>query len=412
MLRFLNSRESGVSDPIQFYRAETTRRVFNLGLSENKEFERLFAGNINTLDVDLIESRYLLAGGAEGFIMIYDVYNNTGNVKYKCNSVGTIALNSRHRHKFSVETVLWYPLDTGMFTSSGTDNLLKIWDTNRLKPADQYEFSSVVFNHHMSPIATKHCLIAVATQSSSVKLVDLKSGSATHSLKGHSKGVFNVKWSPYHEFVLASAGSDNRIFLWDIRNAKGSMLDFDQYNGRPPKDMINNGLTSHNRPVTGVQFSSDGLRLVSCGLDNKAHIWCTQTGKNLNLDFSVNSMGTRTSQFAISQGSAPDLIFMPNGKSIDAFDLNTGKRQYTLHGHFRQVTCCYYHADFHELYSGSGDRNILVWEAKTGTSVNYVCKKETKSVKQEPGSELLVTNMEPVTAIQATADSWSSDEET
>jgi hypothetical protein len=57
MLRFLNSRESGVSDPIQFYRAETTRRVFNLGLSENKEFERLFAGNINTLDVDLIESR-------------------------------------------------------------------------------------------------------------------------------------------------------------------------------------------------------------------------------------------------------------------------------------------------------------------------------------------------------------------
>ena len=75
-----------------------------------------------------------------------------------------------------------------------------------LQPADQYEFSSVVCNHHMSPVATRHCLIAVATQSSSVKLVDLKSGSATHSLKGHSKGVFSVKWSPYNEFVLASAG--------------------------------------------------------------------------------------------------------------------------------------------------------------------------------------------------------------
>ena len=57
MLRFLNSREKGVSDPLQFFRAETTRRVFNLALSENKDVERHFAGNVNTLDVDLIERR-------------------------------------------------------------------------------------------------------------------------------------------------------------------------------------------------------------------------------------------------------------------------------------------------------------------------------------------------------------------
>lgn len=57
MLRFLNSRESGFSDPLQFYRAETTRRVFNLGLSDNKDVERMFAGNVNALDVDLIERR-------------------------------------------------------------------------------------------------------------------------------------------------------------------------------------------------------------------------------------------------------------------------------------------------------------------------------------------------------------------
>lgn len=36
-------------------------------------------------------------------------------------------------HKFSVETVQWYPHDTGMFTSSSFDKTLKIWDTNTLK---------------------------------------------------------------------------------------------------------------------------------------------------------------------------------------------------------------------------------------------------------------------------------------
>lgn len=75
----------------------------------------------------------LLAGGSDGYIAIYDTSALPGLERYTYPSVGTIALNNKHRHKFSVETVNWYPLDTGLFTSSGTDCLLKVWDTNRLK---------------------------------------------------------------------------------------------------------------------------------------------------------------------------------------------------------------------------------------------------------------------------------------
>uniref|UniRef100_A0A8C0AY72 Uncharacterized protein n=1 Tax=Buteo japonicus TaxID=224669 RepID=A0A8C0AY72_9AVES len=63
-------------------------------------------------------------------------------------------------HRFSVETVQWYPHDTGMFTSSSFDKTLKIWDTNTLQPADVFHFEGTVYSHHMSPVATKHCLIA------------------------------------------------------------------------------------------------------------------------------------------------------------------------------------------------------------------------------------------------------------
>lgn len=151
---------------------------------------------------------------------------------------------------------------------------------------------------------------------------------------------------------------------------------------------------------------------MSCGLDHKVRVWCTRTGRNQNLDISVHNPGTRTTQFAISEGCTPDLIFIPNGKSIDAYDIMSGKRQYTLHGHFRQVNCCYYHPDFNELYSGGSDRNILVWTPRTGTSVSYLCKQKVKSLKQEPGNELKVTNVEQNGDVGATADSWSSDEET
>jgi len=36
-------------------------------------------------------------------------------------------------HKFSVETVQWYPHDTGMFVSSSFDKTMKVWDTETLK---------------------------------------------------------------------------------------------------------------------------------------------------------------------------------------------------------------------------------------------------------------------------------------
>ena len=68
--------------------------------------------------------------------------------------------SNRHVHKRSVETVQWYPHDTGMFTSSSMDMKLKIWDTNTLVPADVFEFDKPIYNHDMSPIATKHTLIA------------------------------------------------------------------------------------------------------------------------------------------------------------------------------------------------------------------------------------------------------------
>lgn len=72
------------------------------------------------------------------------------------------------------------------------------------QPADEHQFNGIIYNHHMSPIATKHCLVAVANQSSELKLVDLKSGSASHLLKGHRKSVMCVRWSTKDEFILAS----------------------------------------------------------------------------------------------------------------------------------------------------------------------------------------------------------------
>ena len=74
----------------------------------------------------------LLSGGADGFIAIHDMHTTAGIPKVTYPLVDSVGRGNRDRHKFSVATIQWYPLDTGMFISSGMDKLLKVWDTNHL----------------------------------------------------------------------------------------------------------------------------------------------------------------------------------------------------------------------------------------------------------------------------------------
>jgi len=114
----------------------------------------------------------MLSGGSDGVIVIYDLENNSKKLQYSCKTVCTVGRSvwppfpsqwstdhqmavwyflilmccqvmcdfhcflwrsSRHVHKFSVETVQWYPHDTGMFVSSSFDKTMKVWDTETLK---------------------------------------------------------------------------------------------------------------------------------------------------------------------------------------------------------------------------------------------------------------------------------------
>ena len=57
MLNILASRERGLKDPVEFQREEVSRRLDTLELSKQKDVEKVFKGNVNTLDVDLTEKR-------------------------------------------------------------------------------------------------------------------------------------------------------------------------------------------------------------------------------------------------------------------------------------------------------------------------------------------------------------------
>nr|XP_033793502.1 DNA excision repair protein ERCC-8-like [Geotrypetes seraphini]XP_033793508.1 DNA excision repair protein ERCC-8-like [Geotrypetes seraphini]XP_033793515.1 DNA excision repair protein ERCC-8-like [Geotrypetes seraphini]XP_033793520.1 DNA excision repair protein ERCC-8-like [Geotrypetes seraphini]XP_033793526.1 DNA excision repair protein ERCC-8-like [Geotrypetes seraphini] len=362
MLGFLSSRQLGLDDSLRLRRAESTRRVLSLELNKDRDVERIHGSGVNTLDIEPVEGRYMLSGGSDGVIVLYDLANLSRKPCYTCKAVCTVGKSHPEVHKFSVETVQWYPHDTGIFTSSSFDKTLKIWDTNKLQPADVFHFEGTVYSHHMSPVATKHCLIAVGSKSHKVQLCDLKSGSCSHILQGHRGEVLAVSWSPRQEYILATASADSRVKLWDVRRASSCLITLDQHNGEKSKTSSEIANTAHNGRVNGLCFTADGLHFLTVGTDDRMRLWNSSSGENTLVNYGkVCNESRKGLKFAVSDGCSPDFVFVPFDSTIAVYTLYAGELITMLRGHYSDVDCCVFQSNFQELYSGSKDCNILAW---------------------------------------------------
>ncbi|GFO05103.1 DNA excision repair protein ercc-8 [Plakobranchus ocellatus] len=376
IIQGLAYQSAGLIAPIQLQREINTSFVRQLELSRHKEVEATDAGAVNDLHVDTTENRYLLSGYSDGSIAVHDLhdlredeYNNgeVDSLTYKL--VCTVSAGSRYAHKRSIETVQWYPLDTGIFTSSGTDRVLKIWDANRLQTAEEYSFNGIVHCHHMSPVATRHTMVAVGTDSSVVKLVDPRAGSATHSLRGHKEGAVRaVQWSNKDEFILATGGIDNFAMLWDVRTAKGCLMKM-QDNKKKSGYHRN---TTHDGSVNGVEFTPDGHHLLTIGTDQKMYAWDTSSGKKLAMRYpTLSHIKRRSVKFCLTKSGSENFLFIPTGSSITSFGLVTPSRVQRLYGHYNNVNCTVFHADGQQMLSGGNDHKILVWSVRGDLDYSY-----------------------------------------
>ncbi|XP_047317287.1 WD repeat-containing protein 25-like [Impatiens glandulifera] len=82
-------------------------------------------------------------------------------------------------------------------------------------------------------------------------------------LNGHSKCVNAVEWSETHAHLLASAGMDHTISIWNVwsRNNKKARV-----------------ISSHNAAVKDVKWSKNGLSILSCGYDCSTRLTDVDTG--------------------------------------------------------------------------------------------------------------------------------------
>lgn len=195
------------------YSLQSSRLAFNERLpSPDDPHERhpAHALGVNALTIDRFEGRYLLSGGADSSIALWDLEAQpTTWEDTPTHTPLSVVPKTAEQHRLGITQVSFYPFDSLAFLTSSYDHTVKVYSSETLGLSASFDLDSVVYNIALSPIAS-HLLVACATQHPSVRLVDLRSGANTHALVGHSGATLSTAWSPVREHILASGATDGR----------------------------------------------------------------------------------------------------------------------------------------------------------------------------------------------------------
>ncbi|MEG4944242.1 WD40 domain-containing protein [Microcoleus sp. F4-D5] len=257
---------------------------------------------------------------------IVAVASDDGTVKL-WSSDGRLIANfwhSQNRKPSKVYTVSFSP-DGEKIASAGEDTTVKIWSIAALKyPAREN-----------STPAHKGQLLA--------------------TLRGHSKWVFGVSFSPDGQ-TLASGGADGTVKLWSLAGM-GDKRPTDASNIKPETRLLRT-FEGHADRVTQVSFSPDGKTLASASFDKTLRLWRLDDVPLKTLDGHQNRVQSVT--------------FSPDGQKLASASTDktiklwsrTGVLLETLEGHTQRVASVSFSPDGQLIASGSYDKTVKVWSLK------------------------------------------------
>jgi len=380
----LAGRSSGLYTHQQSAQQLTAWALQRLSLSSHNSLDiSHHSAPLTSIHLDPEEGRYLAAGAGDGSLYVHDVRG------------GELALHvgrsHRHCHKYSIASLSWGQ-DSGILISSSKDGVMKVWDPNNpRKPVDLFVIGRRLYRHAVSENGS---VVAAGGDSGHVTLVDLRSGSTSHVLRGGHQAdnkVFTLAWALDQSTLLASGGADRNILLWDIRRADSCLMRLDSNNtrqegGKRSRSRQETAGWSHQSSVLGLCWTHCGRWLVSVGADNRIRKWDPVTGRRITTEFPVLAgLGKDPVDLVCTSGADRDSLMVGEGAAVRMFDVETGRSVRKLTGHYSRVTGLVYNHESLELYSAGRDKHILTWSP-------------ARSEEQDLGHNL-------------TRDSWSSSEE-
>ncbi len=147
-------------------------------------------------------------------------------------------------HKKNVEDLKWSPSEVGVFASASADHSVAVWDLRRressmisLPEAHDADVNVISWNRNVT------YLLASGDDDGLFKVWDLRLFKKTApepvaKFRWHTKHVTSIEWHPTDESMLAVAGADNQVTVWDLSVEEDEAMGLDPKLRRLPPQLL------------------------------------------------------------------------------------------------------------------------------------------------------------------------------
>jgi WD40 repeat protein len=313
-------------------------------------------------------------------------------------------------HTDMILSVTFSP-DGRRLASAGRDATIRLWDATPLQRNERQEvhtFSQAGGEVSAAEgggvmtvaISTDGQRVASASETSHVKVWDLRSGLGCVEFTGTPWVVFSVAWHPDGR-RFCSSGVEGNIFVARVWDARTRRVAFSLPPGRETfavafspdgRHLVTGGanktvqvwdaqtgrevgtLGAHDRKIQGLGFSRDGQHLASASGDGTVKLW----------DWDPKRLGEKQEARRTLRARAPEmgfnLAFSPDGRRLVAgaeentvkiWDVQSGEELRTLRGHRGDVWAAAFSPDLGGRWVASAgeDSTVKVWDSHTETLV-------------------------------------------
>jgi WD40 repeat protein len=338
---------------------------------------------ISAIDIDQREYQWLI----ETNQLIAEESNSASPAINKTDS----RLDNLTGHQSGINCVS-FSTDGHFLVCASMDQTVRIWNLKKAKVEQviqehKGEVSSIC-------VAPNENWFASASYDKTIKIWDLSTGKHKLTLTGHSARVYDISISKVqNRSILASAGNNDRIFLWDSSTGEkiGELIAPDRcriitVDFSPDATIIaasgNTGniylwdlvtrkhihtLESHHSGIEAISFSNDAKWLASASQDKTVRLW-NMDNHDINFLFTGHEDEVLTVCFANTQ---PLLASGSRDNTVRIYNFETRKCIAVLENHMgRVLSVCFAPHDKYLIAAGEAGR-LQFWDYRKNQVILY-----------------------------------------
>ena len=253
-------------------------------------------------------------------------------------------------HDGSVVSVAFDP-SGGVLVSAGHDGRVRFWDVVSGRVEKELDARDGPLND--LALAADGSMLATIGEDGIIRVWDAETEQVIQSIGPNEKAKLAVALSP--DGVLVAAGDGENIQVWDARTGQAVQ----RLVGYWEDEEAQEDWLGHEKEVTALAFSPDGVYLASGSAEGTALIWDVEKGQ-----VAWETKG--------HLGSVEDIAFDTTGQYVLSGGQDNFLRRWKVpgakfagifKGHLGAVTGVAFGADADTVFTGGADGSVRLWEA-------------------------------------------------